>query len=48
MKDYGYYERLIENFKKVNETQEENIRKAGALMADAVENDRLISVYGGG
>ena len=48
MNDYGYFEKLMENFRIVNETQEENIKKAGALMADAIANDRLISVYGGG
>ncbi len=48
MNDFGYFESILENFKIVNETQEENIKKAASLMADAIENDRLISVYGGG
>ncbi len=48
MNDFGYYEKLLENFRQVNETQEENIRAAGALMTEAIRNDRLISVYGGG
>ncbi len=48
MNDFGYFETLLENFKQVNETQEENIKKAASLMADAIENDRLISVFGGG
>ena len=48
MNDFGYFESLLANFKVVNETQGENIRKAGALMAEAIENDRLIHVYGGG
>ena len=48
MNDFGYFESLMENFKVVNETQGENIKKAASLMADAIENDRLISVYGGG
>ena len=48
MNDFGYFESLMENFKKVNDTQSENIRKAASLMADAIENDRLINVYGGG
>ena len=48
MNDFGYFEKLLENFKQVNETQEENIRKAAALMTDAIAGDRLISVYGGG
>jgi len=46
--DFGYFERIQENFKQVNDTQGENIRKAASLMADAIENDRLINVYGGG
>jgi len=45
MNDFGYFESLMENFKKVNDTQSENIRKAASLMADAIENDRLINVY---
>ena len=36
------------NLKKVKLEQADNIRAAGKLMADAVEADRLISVYGGG
>lgn len=46
--DFGYYESLLKNFKQVNETQTENIQKAAKLMSDAIANDRLISVYGGG
>ncbi len=48
MNDFGYFEKLMENFKVVNETQGDNIVKAASLMADAIENDRLIHVYGGG
>ena len=48
MNDFGYFESLMQNFKKVNETQSENIHKAAQLMCDAIANDRLISVYGGG
>ena len=48
MNDFGYFESLMENFRIVNETQSENIQKAASLMADAIEHDRLISVYGGG
>lgn len=48
MNDFGYFEKLMENFKKVNDTQSENVRKAAKLMSDAIANDRLISVYGGG
>lgn len=48
MNDFGYFESILDNFKKVNETQEENIQKAAKLMCDAIAEDRLISVYGGG
>ena len=48
MNDFGYYEILTENFRKVNETQSENIAKAAKLMTDAIAADRLINVYGGG
>ena len=48
MNDFGYFRSIIENFEKINATQEENIKKAASLMADAIANDRLISVYGGG
>ena len=44
MNDFGYFESLMNNFKIVNETQGENIKKAASLMADAIENDRLINV----
>ena len=46
--DFGYYKTIIENLEKVNATQEENIRAAAELMVEAIQNDRLISVYGGG
>lgn len=48
MNDFGYYKSIIENLELVNSTQSKNISKAGKLMADAIEQDRLISVYGGG
>ena len=48
MNDFGYYEKIIENLRKVNETEEPNIDAAASLMADAIANDRLIHVYGGG
>ena len=48
MNDFGYYKSIIENLEKVNATQSENIRKAAELMTDAIANDRLINVYGGG
>ena len=48
MNDFGYYKRIIENLEEINAKQGDNIMKAGALMADAIADDRLISVYGGG
>ena len=48
MNDFGYFNSLLDNFKKVNDTQGENIKKAAELMCTAIENDRLINVYGGG
>lgn len=46
--DFGYLDTAIANLKKVKDEQAENIKKAAALMADAIANDRLINVYGGG
>ncbi len=43
-----YYSAIKENIDKVNANQIDNIKKAAKLMADAIENDKLISVYGGG
>ena len=46
--DFGYYQSIIKNLELVNATQGENIQKAASLMADAIAEDRLIHVYGGG
>ncbi len=48
MNDYGYYGSIVANLEKVNSCQGENIAAAARLMADAIESDGLISVYGGG
>ena len=48
MQDFGYYSKIIENLEQVNKTEEPNIDAAASLMADAIANDRLIHVYGGG
>ncbi|HIX92502.1 MAG TPA: sugar isomerase domain-containing protein [Firmicutes bacterium] len=48
MQDYGYYSQIIANLDLVNKTQEPNIDAAASLMADAIADDRLIHVYGGG
>ena len=36
MNDFGYFEALLRNFKKVNDTQSENIQKAAAIMVYAI------------
>ena len=46
--DYGYVENAIKNIREVAEKQADNIHAAAELMADAIANDRLIRVYGGG
>ena len=46
--DYGYFKTITQNIEKVMKEQGENIEKAAKAMADAIEQDKLISVYGGG
>lgn len=46
--DFGYYKSVVENLEKINATQGDNIHAAALLMRDAIKNDRLINVYGGG
>lgn len=46
--DKTYFLKIVEILEKINETQGENIKKAASLMADAIERDKLINVYGGG
>ena len=46
--DLTYYNKIIDNLTQVNEKQSDNIKKAASLMADAIEADKLINVYGGG
>ena len=48
LNDFGYIKNAFNNIHEVMEKQGENIKKAAALMADAIEADKLISVYGGG
>lgn len=45
---FGYFEAIVDNLKKVEKNQLGNIRKAAELMANAIKEDKLISVYGGG
>lgn len=44
----GYLTAVRELLERIETEQLGNIRAAGELMADAIEQDRLISVYGGG
>ncbi len=46
--DTTYFKKIVANLEEVNEKQAENIKKAACLMADAIEQDKLINVYGGG
>jgi uncharacterized phosphosugar-binding protein len=46
--DFGYIEKAFANISRVMNEQGENIRKAASLMTDTIEQDKLISVYGGG
>jgi len=48
LEDFGYLDKAVANLRRVKTEQADNIRRAGALMADAIAADRLISVYGGG
>lgn len=47
LNDFGYFDIIVNNLNEVREKQEANISAAAKLMADAVEDDKLISVYGG-
>ncbi len=46
--DFGYVENAFANIREVLEKQSGNIRLAAGMMADAIRDDKLISVYGGG
>ncbi|MDD5596989.1 MAG: sugar isomerase domain-containing protein [Victivallaceae bacterium] len=48
LNDFGYVDRAFANIRRVVDEQGENIKKAAAMMADAIGNDKLINVYGGG
>ncbi len=48
MNDFGYIEKAFANISRVMNEQADNIRKAACLMTNAIEQDKLISVYGGG
>lgn len=44
----GYYPKVLELLGRIEAEQADNIAAAGRLMAQAVKEDRLIHVYGGG
>ena len=44
----GYLPAVVELLNKIESEQYENIKAAAELMADAVQQDKLINVYGGG
>ena len=48
MDNFGFYDTVVDALRLVEETQGENLKRAGALMADAIEQDRLVNVYAGG
>lgn len=48
LNDHGYYDSIKKNIDVIREKQAENIKAAAKLMTDAIEQDKLISVYGGG
>ena len=43
----GYLPAVVELLNKIESEQYENIKAAAELMADAVQQDKLINVYGG-
>ena len=46
--DFGYLKNTVALLEKIQQEQCGNIEAAARLMADAIEQDRLIHVYGGG
>jgi len=46
--DFGYLDVTVELLRRIQREQWDNIVAAGRLMADAIADDRLIHVYGGG
>lgn len=46
--DLTYFNKIVANLQEINEKQAENVKRAASLMADAIEQDKLINVYGGG
>ena len=48
MDNFGFYNMVFEKITEVESKQQDNMKAAAKLMADAIENDRLINVYAGG
>ena len=48
MYNQDYWKTIQNNIEKINAEQTENIKAAASLMADVIEQDKLINVYGGG
>ncbi len=46
--DFGYLDATIDVLRRIQHEQWSNIEAAARLMADAIEQDRLLHVYGGG
>ena len=46
--DFGYLDATIDVLRRIQHEQWGNIEAAARLMADAIEQDRLLHVYGGG
>ncbi|MFA6815622.1 MAG: sugar isomerase domain-containing protein [Lentisphaeria bacterium] len=48
LNDFGYVAKAFANIQEVMDKQGDSIKKAAGWMADAIEQDKLINVYGGG
>lgn len=46
--DSRYFDKMKDAIVKIEETQQDSILRTAKLMADAIEKDRLIYVFGGG
>jgi uncharacterized phosphosugar-binding protein len=46
--DSRYYDKMREMIESIEETQQDNLMRAAKKMADAIEQDKLIYVFGGG
>lgn len=46
--DFGYLDATVKLLRRIQREQWDNVVTAGRLMADAIEQDRLLHIYGGG